>query len=353
MNDENRGEMFLFETPIIVNNDGTLFWYSPVKIKTSCKIDITYFPFDTQTCMLKFGLWTYDGSKVDIHFLNGKEEADLAIFTDNGEWVLVSAKAKRSVHYYNCCPEPFPDLTFYIRIKRRTLFYINNLIIPCILLALLAAVSFLFPPETGERVALVITVLLGMTVFMLIFTEAIPPNSQSQSLIGRYFGAILFELAISLFMTCGILRLYHHNPDSEVPLWAKRLVFGVLARVFGCGICLRSQNFSSFKIPITKPFKVHSSEMSMKEGLQNVSVPQVVENHSNRVNQSGDKANSKEVKVEGLETLSSYIEELQADKKRALEWHALVKVLDTFSFWIFVATIFLSTIAMLPVVKGA
>ena len=33
-------------------------------LKSTCKIDITWFPFDEQSCAMKFGSWTYDGFKV-------------------------------------------------------------------------------------------------------------------------------------------------------------------------------------------------------------------------------------------------------------------------------------------------
>ena len=32
--------------------------------KSSCPIDITWFPFDDQNCEMKFGSWTYNGFKV-------------------------------------------------------------------------------------------------------------------------------------------------------------------------------------------------------------------------------------------------------------------------------------------------
>ena len=32
--------------------------------KSTCQIDITWFPFDDQDCEMKFGSWTYNGLKV-------------------------------------------------------------------------------------------------------------------------------------------------------------------------------------------------------------------------------------------------------------------------------------------------
>lgn len=41
--------------------DGTVFWPPPTQLRSTCKIDVTYFPFDSQRCFLKFGSWTYHG----------------------------------------------------------------------------------------------------------------------------------------------------------------------------------------------------------------------------------------------------------------------------------------------------
>ena len=87
------------------------------------------------------------------------------MFTANGEWELVSMPGKRSSIIYSCCPYPYVDITYTIYIRRRVLFYLNNLIIPCIILAALTILAFYLPPESGERVSLVITVLLGKSQF--------------------------------------------------------------------------------------------------------------------------------------------------------------------------------------------
>lgn len=52
------------QSKAMVTHDGVVFWPPPVKLRSSCKIDITYFPFDDQKCRLKFGSWTYDGFQV-------------------------------------------------------------------------------------------------------------------------------------------------------------------------------------------------------------------------------------------------------------------------------------------------
>lgn len=67
---------------------------------------------------------------------------------------LAGVPGKRNEIYYNCCPEPYIDITFAIIIRRRTLYYFFNLIIPCVLIASMALLGFTLPPDSGEKLSL-------------------------------------------------------------------------------------------------------------------------------------------------------------------------------------------------------
>ena len=53
-----------YATNVVVTNDGLCTYIPPGIFKSSCPIDITWFPFDDQDCEMKFGSWTYNGFKV-------------------------------------------------------------------------------------------------------------------------------------------------------------------------------------------------------------------------------------------------------------------------------------------------
>lgn len=56
--------------------------------KSTCYIDVRWFPFDVQRCDLKFGSWTYGGWSLDLKML----EADITGYIANGEWDLVGKR---------------------------------------------------------------------------------------------------------------------------------------------------------------------------------------------------------------------------------------------------------------------
>uniref|UniRef100_A0A914UYR0 Uncharacterized protein n=1 Tax=Plectus sambesii TaxID=2011161 RepID=A0A914UYR0_9BILA len=164
--------------------DGTVFWPPPTQLRSTCKIDVTYFPFDSQRCYLKFGSWTYHGFQVDV--TNRSDNVDLTNYVVSGEFDLVNVHQKRRVVKYTCCPEPYPDVTFFIHIRRKTLYYMYNVVFPCMMMSALTLLVFCLPPDSGEKIALGITVLLAFSVFVLAIAEKMPETSDSMPLIGWF-----------------------------------------------------------------------------------------------------------------------------------------------------------------------
>ena len=158
------------EELISLYSDGMIRWVPPAIYKSSCQLDMRNFPFDTQTCHFKFGSWTYDGNKLDLQFYEGLEDLDISEYITSSEWDVVATSARHSVRVYPCCgDEPYPDLTFYLTVKRRTAFYIYVLIMPSVILSVLTLVLFWIPPQRPDRTSLgeyvFITSFLGIACF--------------------------------------------------------------------------------------------------------------------------------------------------------------------------------------------
>ncbi|KAM3625305.1 uncharacterized protein V6R79_009931 [Siganus canaliculatus] len=207
-----------FHTNILVNSSGSCSYIPPGIFKSTCYIDVRWFPFDVQRCDLKFGSWTYGGWSLDLKML----EADITGYTANGEWDLVEVPGRMNQRFYECCPEPYPDVTFTVVMRRRTLYYGLNLLIPCVLISTLALLVFLLPADSGEKISLGITVLLSLTVFMLLVAEIMPPTSDSVPLIAEYFATTMVIVGLSVIATVLVLQYHHHDPDGgKMPKWTR------------------------------------------------------------------------------------------------------------------------------------
>ena len=77
------------------------------------------------------------------------------------------------------------DITFYITIRRKTLFYTVNLILPTVLISFLCVLVFYLPAEAGEKVTLGISILLSLVVFLLLVSKILPPTSLVLPLIAK------------------------------------------------------------------------------------------------------------------------------------------------------------------------
>lgn len=93
---------------------GEVTWKPPSIYKSSCEINVQYFPFDEQSCLMKFGSWTYNGLQVDLKHIDQQAGSnivrvgvDLSEFYLSVEWDILAVPATRNEEYYPCCTEPY------------------------------------------------------------------------------------------------------------------------------------------------------------------------------------------------------------------------------------------------------
>ncbi|KAI4877543.1 hypothetical protein NFI96_003158 [Prochilodus magdalenae] len=185
---------------------GNVRWVPPAIYKSSCSIDVTFFPFDQQNCKMKFGSWTYDKAKIDLERL--ETTVDLKDYWESGEWAIINAVGTYNTKKYDCCHEIYPDITYFFIIRRLPLFYTINLIIPCLLISCLTVLVFYLPSDCGEKITLCISVLLSLTVFLLLITEIIPSTSLVIPLIGEYLLFTMIFVTLSIIITVFVLNVH-------------------------------------------------------------------------------------------------------------------------------------------------
>ncbi|KAL0985235.1 hypothetical protein UPYG_G00154420 [Umbra pygmaea] len=207
-----------FKSSILVNSSGFCVYLPPGIFSSVCDVDVRWFPFDVQRCDLKFGSWTYDGWLLDLQM----NEADLSGYMSNGEWELLGVPGDRHDVFYDGLAEPYSDVTYVVTLRRRTLFYALNLLVPCVLISSLTLLVFLLPAQSGEKIGLGITVLLSQTFFMLLVAEIMPPTSDCIPLIGQYFVSTMITVGMSVVATVVVLQYHHHDQNGgNMPQWAQ------------------------------------------------------------------------------------------------------------------------------------
>merc|ERR1711953_141736 len=217
-------------TKAILNWNGKVNWNPPAIYKSYCGIDVEFFPFDEQECWMKFGSWTYDGFMLDLRHMNQLPTndsigivMDLRDFYISTEWDVMEVPAQRNEKYYPCCEEPYPDIVFSLKLRRKTLFYTVNLIIPCVGISFLSVLVFYLPSDSGEKVSLSISILLSLTVFFLLLAEIIPPTSLSVPLLGKYLLFTMILVTFSVVVTIGVLNVNFRTPAThKMAPWVRK-----------------------------------------------------------------------------------------------------------------------------------
>ncbi|XP_053202382.1 acetylcholine receptor subunit alpha-like 1 [Panonychus citri] len=237
-NNADGGYAVTIMTKAMIRYNGTVSWTPPAIFKSSCGIDIRYFPFDTQNCKWYFGSWTYNGYTLDLRLIdsiNGSNSSigiDLSEYYLNVEWDVMEVSGLEENKYYQCCDEPFIDVLFSMTVRRKTLFYTVNLIIPCIAISCLSILVFYLPSDSGEKVSLSIFILLSLTFFLLVLIEIIPTTSLSVPLLGSYLCFTMVLVTCSVVVTIAILNVHFRSPSThKMAPWVRKLFIRTLPKI--------------------------------------------------------------------------------------------------------------------------
>ena len=138
-NAASKPEVFEKNPPIKIYNDGKVELIEHISYSFACKLDLTEFPYDTQTCNMIFGSWKYPKHILDIVPFN---ETDIfknfTVSSDfsHNEWVIENIQVSHQDYEYLCCPgDLWPNSEFSITLKRNPQKY-NILIIMSIFITI-------------------------------------------------------------------------------------------------------------------------------------------------------------------------------------------------------------------------
>ncbi|KAJ8318350.1 hypothetical protein KUTeg_003441 [Tegillarca granosa] len=205
------------DVKIRVSPSGETTWRLAEFLETSCSADITFYPFDVQICridLVQLGYYYEDLVLTPMLTKIGTE-----FYEENGIWEIkstnVSATYFNTLHY----------ITFEFVLKRRSGFFIVNMLLPILMMGFLNLFVFILPAESGERVGYSITLLLSISVFLTLISDTLPPTSQPQMPILSFI--LMSDLVMSsLTMCCTIvgLRFYHNEEDKVIPRYLQTFV---------------------------------------------------------------------------------------------------------------------------------
>uniref|UniRef100_A0A8C7IN78 5-hydroxytryptamine receptor 3A n=1 Tax=Oncorhynchus kisutch TaxID=8019 RepID=A0A8C7IN78_ONCKI len=217
--DENRAPIVPY---VYIKHNGIVRDANPVRVVSSCNLEIYTFPFDVQNCTYTFRSYIHHVS--DIRIILGKKVEDIlkrsiSVLSTEGEWELMDIKSSK--------------------FKRRATLYVVNLLIPSCFLITVDLFSFLLPPQNVDRSSFKMTLILGYSVFLLIINNLLPVTGSTIPLIkwlniflssppahaDVFFAICLALMVASLLETILITNLLVGSSNFHpVPGWVRVLV---------------------------------------------------------------------------------------------------------------------------------
>ncbi|XP_030583078.1 5-hydroxytryptamine receptor 3A-like [Archocentrus centrarchus] len=339
------------KTPYVyLYNTGHVYDDQPIKVVTSCQLGIYTFPFDIQNCSLTFGSYLHFAE--DIKMIQGTTAEDILkasrkVLETNGEWELTNVSVADSTLEIG---DSYSQITYYIILRRRPFLYVVNLLIPSCFLVTVDLFSFVLPPQSVDRSAFKMTLILGYTVFLLIMNDLLPATGETTPLINVFFSISLALMVASLLETLFITNIQFKSSEySAVPRWLSVLVLHFLAVL----VCIPPKERSSrVTVSLSQPHRVQSTNSSAvnlpdHQSISCVTLP---------VKTAPTSPVLPEPALDELRQLRRDVTaiRLQMDKyfegnKAAQEWEMIGRVIDRLLFGLYIVFILVSFVTIISI----
>lgn len=204
-------------------------WKPWVISRVACSPNVQYYPFDKQSCSLKFAVWGYNSEEVRMTPKSLTWTFDY--FEENGEWFVNDTSAE-SYDENN-----ISTAEFKVSLSRRPLYYVINLIAPVVLLGVLNSFSFWLPVASGERIGFAVTCFLTYVVLLNTIMNYLPTSSTPFSNLSYFTFIMMVFSAVASLLTIFTVRIHHKDEEGKVPRWLAKIFF-----CCGCKCCCSSSN---------------------------------------------------------------------------------------------------------------
>ncbi|XP_011835619.1 PREDICTED: acetylcholine receptor subunit gamma isoform X2 [Mandrillus leucophaeus] len=162
-----------------------------------------------------------DGQTIEWIFI------DPEAFTENGEWAIQHRPAKMLLDPAAPAQEAgHQKVVFYLLIQRKPLFYVINIIAPCVLISSVAILIYFLPAKAGgQKCTVAINVLLAQTVFLFLVAKKVPETSQAVPLISKYLTFLLVVTILIVVNAVVVLNVSLRSPHTHSMARGVRKVF--------------------------------------------------------------------------------------------------------------------------------
>jgi hypothetical protein len=303
---------------IRIDMDGNCRWLIGVVASTFCTFDVTLFPFDKPSCDISFTTWRYKSDEILLTAAN--DSVDFSLYYENSEWTIENSTANLTIE------NDVSYLNYTIHFKRNAGFFLVNMILPILMVALLNSMTFLLPMESGERLTYAVLLFLWFVVYLDIVTTNLPMSSTSISNLSLF---VISMVGISVLTIClDIISISIYNKDDT------KFVPGCLESFVRCLRCRCGGSNESRIIPLKDVEKFDDNAIT---DMSDVKAPTTVAFGTKNVNRFELRLQDFEMPRNNIDKKVDLDYEPRKRKSDEIDWKT---VSSTFDYIFFVIVLF-------------
>ena len=201
---------------VSLRQDGQVTYWPGGLMKTKCQVDVTKFPFDSQTCDIEIEAWESDDSRQVIGIPSDNAGVQsLHFYSRNSEWHLIDVEEYLDTDVVDS--QNLTSYVFRIHLKRRMQYYVLNLVVPVVILSIINMCCFLIPSACGDKMTLSISTFLTFAIYITIISGDMPKSSTEISAFAVF---VLIQLFLSglIIIECSFLLYLLHKRKKRLSL---------------------------------------------------------------------------------------------------------------------------------------
>ncbi|KAK3098920.1 hypothetical protein FSP39_024277 [Pinctada imbricata] len=185
------------------------------------------------------------------------DSLDFTDYLKSGSWDIIKSPGKIDTIQDPMTGEKKALVIFQFVLRRKTLFYTVNLIIPCVLISFVSVCVFLLPADACEKITLCISVLLALVVFLLLISKILPP-SKKIPLIANYMLFTFVMNILAICLTVFVINGNYRTPRTHrMPNWARTIFLYYLPQLLLMRRPNHNERWRKSKEEMTESNNVH------------------------------------------------------------------------------------------------
>ena len=285
-----------------------------------------------QRFTLTFESWSYGESELRI--LKNNESMIFNYNVNNTQWTLLKTEKNRVSQIHG---KDLSALMFTYMFVRKPTYFVTTLILPINIILIIVLFSYFLPADCGERMGVLITVLLAFAVFLDVVASILPQTSDSTPYLSIYILLIMSVCTLSFFGTCLVITMFykgHRKGSLRPPLWIRRYVLKNRSNTEKNGM----NQWRCDSIETTSALQDHSSYQGHSKTIIE---PSSDFEHLRTHKMSLESTQSKELKdiLKHVKTITKqqdyYNRNEREEAMKEMEWIQLAEMIDRINFWFF------------------